>query len=189
MKHIEPSREQAVIAVSILRAIEQRRYEVALDDTRQIEMIPPWEIGSSLIRSFMPYPSDPRLSERLSNKLHLRITFDHLATQWRKERNPLSSNASDNMQSDAYCKIIGMGPDALPFIFQELQRELKTGEPDDWFIALWYITQGENPVPMENRGKLKEMARAWLEWGSQQGHLDGEELGVSLPALGRLGMP
>ena len=123
-------------------------------------------------------PSDPRLPERLRRRMiyeQKRIAFERLATQWRKERNPLSSNASDNMQSIAYCKIIGMGPDALPFIFQELQRELKMGGPDDWFMALWYIAQGENPVPMESRGKLKEMAKAWLEWGSQQGHLDGDD--------------
>jgi hypothetical protein len=104
--------------------------------------------------------------------------FKDLAAQWRRERIPLSSNAWDNVLNPGYQRIIGMGTDAVPFILRELQHELTQGEPDDWFIALWAIT-GENPVPVESRGKLREMAKAWLNWGSRQGYLDGEELGAN----------
>jgi hypothetical protein len=61
----------------------------------------------------------------------------------------------------AYQQIIGMGVDALPLILRELERE-----PDHWFWALEAIT-GENPVPPTDRGRLNEMARAWLRWASE----------------------
>jgi hypothetical protein len=112
--------------------------------------------------------------------------FQDLTAQWRQQRNPLSSNAWDNVLNPGYQRIIGMGTDAVPFILRELQDELKIGEPDDWFIALWAIT-GENPVPLENRGKLREMAKTWLEWGSRQGYLDGEELGAGISTTGQMG--
>ena len=81
-----------------------------------------------------------------------------------------------------------MGEKAVPFILVELQRELAIGEPDDWFVALWAIT-GENPVPLESRGNLKEMAKAWLEWGYRVGYADVEGMGVRISSFRRLGMP
>lgn len=62
-----------------------------------------------------------------------------------------------------YQQIIGMGQAALPLILAELARE-----PDHWFWALEAITQ-EDPVPAEARGKVPEMADAWLAWGKQKG--------------------
>ena len=64
-----------------------------------------------------------------------------------------------------YQQIIGLGQPAVPLILEELQRE-----PDHWFWALEAITQ-ENPVPQEARGKVRQMAQAWIAWGKQQGHL------------------
>jgi hypothetical protein len=77
-----------------------------------------------------------------SKKLAL---FKDLAAQWQQQRNPLSSNAWDNVLNPGYQRIIGMGTDAVPFILRKLQDELKKGEPDDWFIALW---------AMESRGNI-----------------------------------
>jgi hypothetical protein len=37
-------------------------------------------------------------------------------------------------------------------------------EPDQWFWALQAITE-EDPVPPPSRGKVREMALAWIEWG------------------------
>ena len=39
-----------------------------------------------------------------------------------------------------------------------------------WFWALEAITE-ENPVPPA-AGKVREMARAWVDWGKRQGLLD-----------------
>ncbi|HEX3497138.1 MAG TPA: hypothetical protein VHT02_08200 [Methylocella sp.] len=140
------------------------------------------EIGGFWSFSVKTYPSDPG-AVAFS---HLRDLFKELASQWRNERNPLSSNAWDNVRNPAYLRIIGMGWDAVPFILRELQYELKIGEPDDWFVALWAITR-ENPVLIESRGNVKEMANAWLEWGSQQGYFGGDALGVGVPEFGRVG--
>jgi hypothetical protein len=56
----------------------------------------------------------------------------------------------------AYQQIIGLGPAGVPLLLRELERE-----PDHWFWALRAIT-GEDPVPEEARGRLREMAAAWL---------------------------
>jgi hypothetical protein len=116
------------------------------------------------------------------------VRFRDFAMQWRKERNSLSSSAWDNVRSPAYQRIIGMGERALPFILREIKRETMTGDPDDWFVALWSIT-GENPVPPESRGRLKEMANAWLNWGLRLGYIDGEGLGTAFSTVGNLRRP
>lgn len=51
-----------------------------------------------------------------------------------------------------------------PLLLAELERE-----PDWWFAALKAMT-GADPVTRENRGKLLEMTRAWLDWGKAQGY-------------------
>ncbi len=170
------------MAVLVLRAIELLRYGITISDEWQIPIGPSAEMGLFWSGSAELYPSDPFLPERM----RLRSLFDHLMKQWRNEQNPLSSNAWDNVLIPAYQRIIGMGTDAVPFILQELRYELEKGEPYDWFLALWAIT-GENPVPVESRGKVKEMAKAWLEWGFREGYLDGEELGARIPASGPMG--
>ena len=50
-----------------------------------------------------------------------------------------------------------MGRPAVPLILDELRRE-----PGQWFWALEAITD-ENPVPPDAMGKVREMARAWIE--------------------------
>ena len=64
----------------------------------------------------------------------------------------------------AYQQIIAMGLEVVPLLFRELERE-----PDHWFRALHVLT-GADPVPPESRGKIREMAAAWLRWGRDQGY-------------------
>jgi hypothetical protein len=104
------------------------------------------------VTASMPVPSDVR--ER----------FEQLAAQWKEESLYLSSAAKMAMLKP-YQRIIGMGPAVVPLILEELQRE-----PDHWFWALEAITQ-QDPVPPEARGKVGEMANAWIAWGKQQGYL------------------
>lgn len=52
----------------------------------------------------------------------------------------------------------------VPLIVRELERE-----PDHWFVALSAIT-GVNPVKPEQRGRLQEMAQAWIIWGQANGY-------------------
>jgi hypothetical protein len=93
-----------------------------------------------------------------------RERFGRLAREW-KERSRFLSNTAQIAMLKSYQRIIGMGWDAVPLILEELQRE-----PRQWFWALEAITE-EDPVPPEEAGKVRLMARAWIDWGKQKGFL------------------
>jgi len=85
-----------------------------------------------------------------------------LARAWRADVGPTSS-LTDMAMHPAYQQIIGMGPEAVPLLLRELERR-----PDHWFWALKAIT-GVDPVPPNQKGKLDEMAKAWVQWGRDRG--------------------
>jgi hypothetical protein len=89
--------------------------------------------------------------------------FEMLAAQWRRETGHMSL-MSDIVMHKAYQQIIGMGKPAIALILQDLKRQ-----PDHWFWALRSIT-GENPIQPDDRGRVSQMAEAWLEWGRQHGY-------------------
>ncbi|WP_414513389.1 hypothetical protein [Nostoc sp. PCC 9305] len=93
----------------------------------------------------------------------IETTFSELAEQWRRETGMLSVASKISMHP-AYQRIIGMGQPVVPLIMRELERE-----PDHWFWALSAIT-GANPVKAEQRGRLQQMAVAWIEWGKANGY-------------------
>src|SRR2546421_2061739 len=66
--------------------------------------------------------------------------FRRLADQWRRETRYISSVNKTAMHS-AYQQIIGMGQDALPLIFRELERTR-----GHWLWALFAITR-QDPAP------------------------------------------
>jgi hypothetical protein len=181
----EPFRQRAVGVIStlVLSAAQGTYYEIFQgDDQPQMEISPIQETQTFLSAFVEPYFSSPTAAEiRRRN-----INFGLYMSEWRQIRNPLSSNSWDNVLNPGYQKIIGMGSDALPLILRELEREFESGEPDDWFIALWAVTGGENPVPLESRGKTREMAKAWLDWGSCQGYLYCKELGAVISESGQM---
>jgi hypothetical protein len=88
--------------------------------------------------------------------------FRELSDQWKAETAFLSSS-TDIAMHPAYQQIVGLGSAAVPLILHELERE-----PGHWFWALRAIT-GEDPVPASDRGRVKAMAAAWLEWGRRRG--------------------
>lgn len=89
--------------------------------------------------------------------------FTQLSEEWKAESMFMSS-ATEIAMLPSYQKIIGIGPAVLPLIFRELERE-----PGHWFWALRVITDAD-PVPAESRGRIDEMARAWLRWGRLWGY-------------------
>lgn len=95
--------------------------------------------------------------------------FLDLKQEWEADTAMLSSITEIAMHP-AYQQIIGMGPLAVPLILNEM--EMKFGH---WFWALKSIT-GEDPVPPEKKGKMKEMTEAWLFWGHEQGYLGARRL-------------
>ena len=93
----------------------------------------------------------------------LQAQFADLAAQWQRDR-PRGGDLAAMTAHPAYQSIIAMGEPAVPWILESL-----AAQPDHWFVALNAIT-GANPVPAASRGRLPEMAAAWLEWGRQQGY-------------------
>ncbi len=89
--------------------------------------------------------------------------FTRLRDEWKAQRRHESSTQR-LVLLPAYQKIIGMGPDVVPLLLRELDTNL-----DNWFWALMAITE-QNPAPAEARGDGAAMARAWLDWGREQGY-------------------
>ena len=89
--------------------------------------------------------------------------FEILAEEWYDETCGCSFVA-EKISHPAYQKIIDMGPVAVPLLLGELEKEV-----DDWFDALEAIT-GANPIKLEQRGRMKLMAEAWLQWGKEHGY-------------------
>ena len=92
-----------------------------------------------------------------------RETFEKLADEWEHDR-PRGADIEQMTRHSAYQRIIAMGEPVVPWLLQRLAEK-----PDHWFVALNAIT-GARPVPPESRGRIKEMAQAWLNWGRQQGY-------------------
>ncbi len=102
------------------------------------------------------------LSRQWANPL---IRFNNLKEEW-KESTFMLSSVTEIAMYPSYQQIIGMGPTAIPMILLSMRQE-----PDHWFWALNAIT-GENPVHIEDRGKIKKMTDAWLDWGKKHLYLE-----------------
>jgi hypothetical protein len=89
--------------------------------------------------------------------------FYHLAEQWQREVAGMSST-NRMSQHPAYQEIINMGNPIIPLLLSELKKN-----PLYWFAALSAIT-GTNPIKAEQKGRVKQMASAWIEWGKNQGY-------------------
>jgi hypothetical protein len=90
--------------------------------------------------------------------------FHTLAERWREDTQ-FQSSINAVFMHPAYQEIIGLGPDALPLILEDL-----AATRSDWFWALRAIS-GENPVPAVERGQIGKMTERWLEWGHAHGYL------------------
>lgn len=99
----------------------------------------------------------PKISSESSD-----LKFARLSSDWKRASAHLSAVERMAMLP-SYQAIIGMGPEVVPLLLQDLQQE-----PCHWFWALHAITQ-ENPA--ENKGPLpvSELAALWIEWGRQKG--------------------
>lgn len=91
-------------------------------------------------------------------------TFIELAWKWRKETRGLSTMLHKAM-NDNYLDIIALGPTVIPYILKDLKQK-----PDHWFIALEHLAR-TNPVSTEDRGDVRKMTKAWLDWGQREGKL------------------
>lgn len=92
--------------------------------------------------------------------------FETLADKYERETRYLSSPAQMACHP-AYVEITEMGPAAIRLILLRLQSH----HGGHWFWALAKLT-GENPVPSEDAGRMRKMARHWVLWGQKNGWLD-----------------
>ncbi len=101
----------------------------------------------------------------INSELDAEITnkFYTLASQWQSEVEGISSTTQIS-QHPTYQEIISMGTKIVPLLLSELKQN-----PLYWLSALSEIT-GANPIKPEQRGRVKQMADAWLEWGKNQGY-------------------
>lgn len=90
--------------------------------------------------------------------------FTNLASQWIQDVQRMSSTVQMT-KHPAFQKIVSLGQPVIPLLLEDLPHN-----PIYWIPALRQITQ-ENPVKPEQRGKIKQMAEAWLNWGRQKGYL------------------
>ncbi len=95
--------------------------------------------------------------------LSIEQEFQTLVEKWR-HGTQFTSSVTDMVMHEAYLRIIGMGEKAVPLLLRELEQRL-----DHWFVALSAIT-GVNPVLPEQRGRVKDMAAAWIRWGREEGY-------------------
>jgi len=68
------------------------------------------------------------------------------------------SSISQMREHPAYRKIVEMGMPVVPAIISMLRDG-----PVVLFSILAEIT-GANPIPLEDRGRISEMVKAWSEW-------------------------
>lgn len=90
--------------------------------------------------------------------------FSALVETWRRDTMMVSDQTAI-LTHPSYYAIIGMGREALPYIF----RDLATGR-GPWFVALRAITQ-ENPVAEQSVNSAKLMREDWLKWGKKHGYI------------------
>lgn len=86
--------------------------------------------------------------------------FHELAARWEAETGGLS-NLRSIVLNHSYQQIIGLGPQVLPLLLEDLRSNSR-----DWFWALNAITR-QDPASLIDR--FDEARRTWLSWGQVQG--------------------
>jgi hypothetical protein len=89
--------------------------------------------------------------------------FRRLAAAWEQAAGHISSmTAASN--HPAYQEIIGLGPDVVPYLLRDLEKN-----ETHWFFALRRIT-GINPIPPSAAGSVPQMIALWLQWARDNGY-------------------
>ena len=108
------------------------------------------------------------IHDRFSASVHASadtwVEFERLAAKWKLDTAHLSS-PSAIAEHRAYQEIIGMGKEAIPFILRDLEDSQA-----QWFWALRSIAR-ESPVRPEDRGDVRAMTAAWLDWGRDRSYI------------------
>lgn len=107
------------------------------------------------------------IASKLQNQLMITQKFYDLSETWKVETRGYSS-IRDIAFNSAYQQIIGMGEKVTGLILKDLNASREN--PSHWFPALRAI-EGFSPIEESQKGKVKEMANSWIEWGKANGLL------------------
>lgn len=86
--------------------------------------------------------------------------FKSLTREWKRET-AIVGHLSKIVMHPAYQRIMAMGPEVIPLILKELEREA-----GHWFWALHnLVPPGEDPA--EGTTTIRDARRSWLDWGKK----------------------
>ena len=84
-----------------------------------------------------------------------------LLATWRDETQFLSSSVQIQAHP-AYRELQALGVSALPFLLQDLERT-----SDGHLASLLTSLTGAQPVPAEDRGRIRKVAEHWICWARE----------------------
>ena len=93
---------------------------------------------------------------------HVRELFAVLAGWWHEATDAMSS-AEQKARHRAHQRIVAMGPDAVPFILEELRDR-----GGHWYMALEEITGDLPIIPAGLPTNIRGEREAWLKWGKSR---------------------
>lgn len=109
----------------------------------------------------LPETARPAAIERSDQEVQR--LFGELASEWR-EATVIESRLDRIVMHRSYQRIIGLGPQVVPYILADLQEA-----PNHWFWALIAIV-GEDMAA--DQTSLGAAAEAWLAWGRNAGLIE-----------------
>jgi hypothetical protein len=109
-------------------------------------------MATTPVQNLQQTPAAQSVEERL-RRLEARWTAD----------TAFLSDADRIINHPAFRSIVELGEDVVPVLLRDLEAT-----PSLWVWALPDIT-GEDPVPPDDRGNIRKMTAAWLEWGRAKG--------------------
>ena len=153
------------ISIAISDLLMLKLQKVAAQMNVSIEELVLMNIESSIAQRENPAANTDRdiCNQNAEIAIEVIDKFYTLATEWQSEVAGMSSTAQMS-QHPAYQEIINMDSQVVPLLLSELKKN-----PLYWLAALNEIT-GENPIKPEQRGRVKQMASAWIEWGKDRGY-------------------
>ena len=95
-----------------------------------------------------------------------KIFFNRAADEWISDT-AWHSSISTITRHPRFAEIVGQGPMAAKLI---LERMVAGDFHVHWFPALKDILQTD-PVPEDKRGRTRDMAAIWIEWGKVNGYV------------------
>lgn len=105
----------------------------------------------------IPVPPTPRTSMTETVEQRLR----RLEAAWKADTEFLS-DADRIISYPAFLDIVALGSEVVPLLLRDLESS-----PGSWVWALPEIT-GADPVPASDRGNIRKMSEAWVNWGDRR---------------------